>query len=297
MASFLKLTLVRAPFLSSLWHQTSTLIGFSERVSCKEDDERKLKKMKYVHDCPNEKRDVSVSLAAIKAGTVQSETAIPKLFNTLEYSNDGQWAIAYVDYTQNVNTNNAGVVDLTSVVVVQLDTGETTSLSVGFAADRVLFADDGTRAVVLSQNSVAVIDLTESTPTKAVTFPLTLDADQTVDPVGVALTPDGRYALISVRGAGDLYVLDLDLRSVNMVSLSSNPSAMAVIDDADPFDDIFNDRTVIVYENGKMVDILEHQYFDVESYTLDEPMSGVLAGNQMAVLYTDQGATMPTYST
>ena len=136
---------------------------------------------------------------------------------------------------------------------------------------------------------MAVIDLTESTPTKAVTFPLTLDADQTVDPVGVALTPDGRYALISVRGAGDLYVLDLDLRSVNMVSLSSNPSAMAVIDDADPFDDIFNDRTVIVYENGKMVDILEHQYFDVESYTLDEPMSGVLAGNQMAVLYTDQG--------
>ena len=31
---------------------------------------------------------------------------------------------------------------------------------------------------------------------------------------------------------------------------------MAVIDDADPFDDIFNDR-MIVYENGKMVDILD----------------------------------------
>ena len=92
----------------SLAPDQSTLMGFIERVSCKEDDERKLKKMKYVHDCPNEKRDVSVSLAAIKAGTVQSETAIPKLFNTLEYSNDGQWAIAYVDYTQNVNTNNAG---------------------------------------------------------------------------------------------------------------------------------------------------------------------------------------------
>lgn len=273
----------------SLAPDQSTLMGFIERVSCKEDDTRELKKMKFVQDCPSDKRDVTVSLAAIKDGVIQSQTAIPKLFNALAYSNDGKWAIAYVDYAQSVNTNNAGVVDLTSVIVVDLATGETTSLSVGFAADRVLFSDDGSRAVVLSQNSVAVIDLMGETPTKDVTFPLTLDADQKVDPVGVELTPDGRYALISVRGAGDLYVLDLDLHSVNMVSLSSNPSAMAVIADADPFDETFNDRTVIVYENGSMVDVLEHQYFDVESYSLDEPMSGVLSGNQIALLYTDQG--------
>jgi len=273
----------------SLAPDQSTLMGFIERVSCKEDDPRKLKKMKFIQDCPYEKQDVTVSLAAINDGVVQSQTEIPKLFNALEYSNDGAWAIAYVDYAKNVNTNNAGVVDLTSVVVVNLENGETTSLSVGFAADRVLFSDDGSRAVVLSQNSVAVIDLTGETPTKDVTFPLTLDADQKVEPVGVELTPDGRYALISVRGAGDLYVLDLDLHSVNMVSLSSNPSAMAVIADADPFDENYNDRTVVVYENGNMVDVLEHQYFDVESYTLDEPMSGVLSGDQIALLYTDKG--------
>lgn len=273
----------------SLAPDQATLLAFIERFQCDEDDAKELKKMEFVQDCPQEKRVQSTDLAAISNGVIQSSIAIPRLFNTLRYSEDGQWAIAYVDFSAVVDLENTGVVDLTSVLVMNLDSGVTTSLSVGFAADRVLFSKEGNRAVVLSQNSVAVVDLTGDVPVKEVTFPLTLDADQTVDPIGVELTPDGRYALISVEGAGDLYVLDLELHSVNMVSLSDNPSAMAVIEDDDPFDEIHNDRTVVVYEKGNMVDVLEHQYFDVESISLDEPMSGVISGNAFALLYTDKG--------
>ena len=266
-----------------------TVLAFVNEYRCDEDDPRELKKMEFVRDCPFDKRIRESRLLTLREGSVQSELSVPPLFNSLGFSEDGQWAIAYVDF-ENVSSNDAtGVVDLTSVVVMDLSAGQTTSLSVGFAADRVLFSEDASRAVVLSKNSVAVIDLTGDEPTKDVTFPLTLDADQTVEPVGVELTPDGRYALISVRNAADLYVLDLDLHSVNLVSLSANPSAMRVVKDADPYDDIHDDRTIVVYKNGSVVDVMEHQYFDLESYTLDEPMSDVVAGEDFALLYTTNG--------
>jgi hypothetical protein len=273
----------------SLTPDKSTVLAFVERYACDEDDPKLLKKMKFLRDCPDDQRIQNTDLATVSNGVVQNTIPIPRLFNTLRYSDDGVWAIAYVDFSADVDLSKTGVIDLTSVLVINLSSGETVSLSVGFAADRVLFSQDGARAVVLSKNSVAVVDLTGDTPVKDVTFPLTLDADQTVDPVGVELTPDGRYALISVAGADDLYVLDLDLHSVNMVSLSNNPSAMAVVEDADPFDDIHNDRTVVVYEQGNVVDVLEHQYFDVDSISLDEPMSGVISGQEFALLYTDLG--------
>jgi hypothetical protein len=273
----------------SLAPDNSTVLAFIDRFSCDEDDARRLKKMETVNDCPYDKLVVNTEIATISSGVINTTISLPPLFNTLRFSEDGQWAMAYVDFEAVEDLSNTGVVDLTSVIVMNLGTGESTSLSVGFAADRVLFAQDASRAVVLSQSSVAVVDLTGEVPVKEVTFPLTLDADQTVDPVGVELTPDGRYALISVRGAGDLYVLDLDLHSVNLVSLSANPSAMRVIEDDDPFDAVHDDRTVVVYQNSATVDVMEHQYFDVESLTLDEPMSGVLSGKGMALLYTTRG--------
>jgi hypothetical protein len=64
-----------------------------------------------------------------------------------------------------------------------------------------------------------------------------------------------------------------------MVSLSAAPSAMAV--------DAGADRTVLVYSGSPVVDVLEHEYFDVETTTLDEPMTDILDGNGYALLYND----------
>ena len=273
----------------SLAPDEQTVLAFVDRYQCDEEDPRKLKKMKTLYDCPNEKLVTDTELATITNGTVQNFIDIPQLFNAISYSKDGRWAIAHIDLDTEDGFTTNGVVDLTSVSVMDLESGTSTSVSVGFAADRVLFSQDASRAVILSKNSVAVLDLTTETPPKEVTFPLTLDADQTVEPVGVELTPDGRYALISVQGSGDLYVLDLEQHSVNMVTLSANPAAMAVVTDEDPYDEIYDDRTVVVYNSGNVVDVLEHQYFDVESIALDEPMSGILSGEDSALLYTTQG--------
>ena len=156
----------------------------------------------------------------------------------------------------------------------------------GFAADKVLFTHDpasGTadRAVVLSQNSVAVIDLTGDVPSREVSFPLTLDPDSVVVPVGVELTPDGRYALISVQGSADLYALDLESRSINIVELSARPSDMAV--------NTLTDHTVLVFGNGSVVDVLDHDFFEVQSFTLDEPMTNIQDASDFSVLYNTAG--------
>ncbi len=259
-----------------------TLLTFVERIYC-DLDEDDLADVHSAEDCPAEAQEILTELLVVQEGAVQQSFEISGHYNTLSWSEDGTYAIAYLDFSQGVDLGQVGVVDLTSVLVLDLVSGSATPVSVGFAADRVLFTHEDAdginpnKAVVLSQNSVAVVDLNLEAPSTEVTFPLTLDADQSVTPVGVELTPDNRYALISVQGTGDLYVLDLENRSVNMVSLSANPSAMTV--------DTTADRTVLVYSGGAVADILEHTYFDVETVSLDEPMNGILEGSGYSLLY------------
>jgi hypothetical protein len=112
-----------------------------------------------------------------------------------------------------------------------------------------------------------------------VTFPLTLDPDSVVIPVGIELTPDGRYALISVAGSSDLYALDLLNKSINIVELSHNPTDMAVNE--------ATDRTVLVYNSGSVVDVLEHEFFDIDTFNLDEPMRRIANGSTFSLLWSD----------
>ncbi|MBN2799245.1 MAG: hypothetical protein JXX28_08885 [Deltaproteobacteria bacterium] len=265
----------------------TSLVGFVARTTC-DAPQDELDKMSLISDCPFEDRVAQTTLELIRDGAVAASLDVPATYNALAWSDTGAKAIAYLDFEQLDANTNLGVMDLTSVMVVDMASGAATPVSVGFAADRILFApsrevgQDSTSAVVLSQSSVAVIDLSGDTPERVVTFPLTLDPDQRVNPVGVELTPDGQYALISVQGRDDLYVLDLVNHSVNMVSLSYLPTAMAV--------DQRVDRTVFVYQSQSVADILEHDLFELQSVPLDEPMADILQGDGFALLYNNNNA-------
>jgi hypothetical protein len=228
-----------------------------------------------VHDCHEEYRETTTELAVMQGGDITQRVEVPEHFNAIEFSADSKWAVAWLDFTQQIEIG--GVVSLTSVLVANLETGAATTVSVGFAADRVLFDPAGTSAVVLSRSEVAVIDLTTELPSKRVTFPLTLDPDDVVVPVGVELTPDGTHALISVQGRGDLYVLDLENPSVNLISLVGNPSAMAV--------DPTADRTLLTYSNTSRAEVMDHSLFETEVLDLDEPMDRILDNEGMALMW------------
>jgi len=252
-----------------------TLVTFVERSYCADDGEEE----PDPDDCEIE---VETEINVVSNAEVQATLSVEGTYNAVSYAADGRFGIAYLDLSQNVQLQ--GVTNLTSVVVLDLQTGQTTPVSVGFAADQVLFVDDpngASKAVVLSKNSVAVVDLLQEQPEVETTFPLTLDPDQSVTPVGVDLTPDGRFALISVAGSADLYALDLQSQSINIIELSGNPSDMAVNRAAD--------RTILVYQGLSAVEVLDHTLFDVERYELDEPMTDVMEASDFAVLFNTTG--------
>lgn len=218
--------------------------------------------------------EISSRLALIEDGEVGTVAAIASHYDTLAFAPGGRSAVAWL--AGDVPDGPLGVVNLGEVDVVDLDSGERTPVRVGFDADQILFTDDGSEAVVLSQSQVAVVDLTASPPAPRVTFPLTLDPDVVVRPVGVDLTPDGRYALIATSTSGDLYVLDLVDPSVNIVSLPSPPSAMYVSESTD--------ETLLVFAGRAELAVIDHDNFDVRYLPLDESMSRILPGNGDLVL-------------
>ena len=250
-----------------------TLIGLVDQTTCPDDDDAIL-----ISDC--EEPEVSAQLVSIVDGNITNSVQLDQPFNAISWDETGTTAIAYIDSDLGDISSN-GVVSLTTVLVITPADNSITPVQVGFAASEVLFHPETNRAVVLSQSEVAVIDLAAAPPTTVVTYPLTLDPDDVVNPVGVSLTPDGSSALISAQGSDALYILDLINPSVNMVSLSNSPAAMAVSPTAD--------RTFFSFDWTSTVDIMDHDYFDVESITLDEPMSRIDLTDNYALLSSENG--------
>ncbi|MEQ1503244.1 MAG: hypothetical protein ABMB14_13490 [Myxococcota bacterium] len=260
-----------------------TVVTFIERYQCHPEDPREAKQVEIPEDCPDDV-EVSTELALVTGGEVTATQPVSGAYNQVSFTDDGKFAIAYLDFSEAITVD--AVLNLTGVVVVDLIAGTSRLVPVGFAADRVLFVEDeagtATDAVVVSRNQVAVVSLQTDPPDVTVTFPLTLDPDTVVDPVGIDLTPDGRYALLSARGSSDLYALDLAVDAINIVELASAPAAMAVSPQAN--------RTALVYGGIPLVEVMDHDLFELRPVTLDEPMDRITLAGDQAVLWSDQNA-------
>lgn len=232
-----------------------------------------------VEDCDGE-LEASYELSVLRGDQVGAPIEIGAWYGPLTFSPDSAYAVAVID--PNAETTGGGIVNLTSMLVLDLATSQTWEVAVGFAADRVLFTADAagvtTGAVVLSESEVAVVDLAGRASEPRVVFPLTLDPDVAITPVDVALTPSGEHAMISVQGLDDLYVLDLVNPSVNILSLSGTPSAMAV--------DAATDQTLVSFTSRAAIDLIEHDRFEAQTVPLDEAMSQIaLSGDGVALLH------------
>lgn len=200
-------------------------------------------------------------------------------FGPLTFSPDGRWAVAAID--EDASTFGGGIVSLDAVLVVDLVDGDRHEVPVGFRASRVAFTgpDDATTGVVvLSESEVATIDLGADLPVAGTTFPLTLDPGARVQPVDVVITPGDRYALITVAGSADLYVLDLVDPSINLVTLAGVPSRLVV--------DPARDRTLVLYASRPQLGVLEHDRFELTSVPLATPLTEASMGETEAVLWS-----------
>lgn len=255
----------------------ATLLVRASWTTCADDDP----KIRTESDCRSDDLDTAHEIDLVKDGAVIGTLGdVPPQFNRVTFNADGSMGAAYLDFSDPTAIDVDLMLNLTQVSFFEMgSTVVSHNVTVGFAAESVLFTSGQPRAVVLSRSQVAVVDL--NTWAVTVTYPLTLDPDAAVVPTDVALTPDGRYAMVSVAGQADLYVLDLEQESIDLVELDGVPSDLYV--------DAVNDRTVIVYSSVRQVDVLEHEYFELSTYPLEEPSTAVLPADGEVVLYNANG--------
>lgn len=255
---------------------------FSEWTTCADASED----IVLVSDCPADDLGTAREVVIVKDGKRSAVTEVPSHMNTLRFTPDGQMAAAFFEYDANEELNLDGVMDPTVVSFVDLSDGTTHSVSAGTTPREVLFSQDGARAIVLSQSEVVVVDIENFVVD--ISYPLTLDKDEEIDPSGAVLSPDGRYALIAVSGTSDLFQLDLEVVSVDLEALDSTPATLA--------SDSTTQTTVVTYGSMNAVDVItEHGFIERSEIELDEPAPDVVIGDGFAVLYNDSGSGRDIY--
>lgn len=143
-----------------------------------------------------------------------------------------RFAITFVDLARLGTLDIDGSASLNEVTVVDLQgtTPAATSVVVGFNPKQVVFTPDGTRAVVLSESFASIVEL--AAPADPVRIPL--GANTTSDPVTpetVLVTPDNELALVARRASSDVFVIDLDPPSVNIVDFKVLPTKFVASSD------------------------------------------------------------------
>jgi hypothetical protein len=277
-----------SPDRMTLAPDDETLLTFVSWPTCRDDDPA----IVYVDECRFEDLDTASELVLVRDGAVVSALDVPSQYNAFAFNDAGTLAVAYLDFAASETIDVSGVLNLTEAVFVDIATGEAHNVPVGFAPENVLFSADGEKALVLSRSKVAVVSLVgEDAWTRTVVYPLTLDVDQQVDPDNAVLISDDDgetdYALVTVAGQSELYVLDLTNESIDIVELDGVPSDLLV--------DAASNHTLIVYGSRPRLDVLEHELFEVETFALDEACTRLAGGDGHVLLYNDAGRTHDVY--
>jgi DNA-binding beta-propeller fold protein YncE len=143
---------------------------------------------------------------------------LPRL-NRLVIDPTGRYAVSWFDFDQAIA--DAGGIDNVELVgsyqdvtIIDLTPGDERSvdLTVGFRPRAVAFDAAGTRAYVITQDGVSVIDLAEATGAgPAIVPPISITGDPFTDPsaVEVAVVASGVYAVVREAGASHLRILRL----------------------------------------------------------------------------------------
>lgn len=263
----------------------SALLVFARWPVCEDPDP----KIELYGDCPEEPT-IQRELAWVAGNQRQRAFDVPPHLNALTFSNDGRFAVAYLENGTGLDIEVDGLIDPGEVMFIPLDgAGDPRSISVGFTPESVLFAggSDGQddRAVVFSRSEVVVVEL--ETLATVVTYPLVLDADQVVDPRDAVLTQDGRIALVAIEGSEDLYVLDLEQYSIDIEELDATPSRMvnAVLPGAaEGGGDL--DVTLVAYSGQNQVDRIDQSTLELmEPWQLEQGTNEMLVTASSALLY------------
>lgn len=166
----------------------------------------------------------SDTVSVIDADTLAVDSVeIRENFNSLSLSGDGNWVMAWYDPDRESQGQSGGVQSYNEVSFVDLQTLTHWPMAVGFDPHGVRWSTDGRLALVVSDASLALVDLTAAEPSPH----LIAIADSTTDAPAaeeVELSPDGTFAFVRQFGADEILVVDLATYVVTPVPVGANPT-------------------------------------------------------------------------
>jgi hypothetical protein len=215
--------------------------------------------------------DDATLLRASSAGITTKTFKVAPLANSLAFSADGRFAIAWGDSRKVKDApKTQGYQDLT---VLDLTTGASTVLAVGYRPVVVGFASGQARAYAVTQDGIAIIDLAAA-PLVMQNVAVSETPNENPASRDVAVTPNGNIALIRHDGSPAITAVALDTGTRATITLAGPVTDLDLNDKGD--------RAVAVVRSTSQIAVL--------------PIPGVLAAPTAFTTVTVTGETIGSVS-
>jgi DNA-binding beta-propeller fold protein YncE len=152
-------------------------------------------------------------------------------FNTMVMSHDGVWvALWYLSTLDEGDVGGDGVQSFNEVSFVNVATGEHHPMAVGPNPSQVIFTKDDAIGLVVSDESLAVVDMSAETLLPEM---VTIADDLLNPPIAeeVVLSPDGSYAFVRQFGETTVALVDLYSHDVSRIEAGGNPTDLDLTPD------------------------------------------------------------------
>jgi hypothetical protein len=154
--------------------------------------------------------------------------------NSIGVTPDGAHAVAWFDSEAPGATPGSGSFQDVTVIALADGNDQTVDMTVGFRPRAVMFSADSTKAYVVTEDGVSILDFADVDAGGSNIAPLvTLGPDVDQQAADVAVTPDGRYALAREPGASDLRLVDLRdgrVRSLDVATIPGVKESSAAVE-------------------------------------------------------------------
>jgi hypothetical protein len=178
--------------------------------------------------------DTATVIRSTVAKTASSDLPVVSGANAIGVAPDGKHAVVYYNATYASAGNSSGSYQDVSVLALSKDGAddEAVSMTVGFRPRDVFFSADSTRAFVVTEDGVSILDFARIEKQGSNIAELRSFGSIDMQTADVSVTPDGKFALARAEGASLLRLVDLTTGSVKSLDVAAAYLA-AVADDSD----------------------------------------------------------------
>lgn len=165
--------------------------------------------------------DVNILRTDAEGVTAVSRLPVVPGANHLSVARDGAHAVAWFDSSRR-DRGARGNFQEVSVISLAPGADSAVPMTVGFRPSGVVFADHGSAAFVITEDGISVIRFADVKGPAVAPFVrvASLGADMP-QPLDVAVTPDGRFAVARQEGAARVILVDIGKGTVSSIDLGA----------------------------------------------------------------------------